>query len=321
MRDRQPLAALGRPTRSVARWLAARHPLDLSRRLDSLVFVAGSGRSGTTWLAQLVNADNRFRVIFEPFNPRLGPDGAELLPRYVPPDAEADGLRRAFEPYLLGRAGNAWTGQYNLRAVATRRLIKDIHSNLRLGWFRRRFEPFPILLIVRHPFAVALSQIRIGLALELPYYLADERLLADHLRPFEQQMRAARSEFARRVFQWCVETFVPLRQFRGTREVTVVLYERLLAEPEAVLEPIFRRLSLPMTPDLRARVLQPAVTTWRDDAASPRLPADAAADCRRRLDALETAEGLAALELFGLDRLYGAGPDPLTDDPLSIPTS
>jgi hypothetical protein len=243
-----------------------------------------------------------------------------LLPRYVPSEADGKRLQRAFEPYLLGKAGNRWTGQYNLRAVATRRLIKDIHSNLRLGWFRRRFDPFPILLVVRHPFAVALSQMRIGLALELPFYLDDANLLADHLAPFERTIRAARNEFLRRVFQWCVETYVPLREFSKTRGVTVVLYEHLVAEPEPVLEPILTQLGVPKSPDLLARVLHPAVTTWRDPADSLRLPSDAMLDWKRRLDPADAADGLAALELFGLDRLYDANPEPLTDDPFSVVT-
>ena len=245
---RGPGAKAARKRRSFVRWIETAHPLDVNRSLESLVFVAGSGRSGTTWLGQLLNAENGFRFIFEPFNPRLGADGAELLPRYVPPEERDAGLRDEFLRYLHGRAGNAWTGQYNLRMLSSRRLIKDIHSNLRLGWFRRCFEPFPIVLVVRHPFAVAVSQLRIGLALELPYYLADSKLIADHLAPFENALRGARSEFAQRVLQWCVETYVPLRQLRESQRVTIVLYERLVADPQAVLEPIFRQLGLTMTP-------------------------------------------------------------------------
>lgn len=33
------------------------------------VLIAGTGRSGTTWLSGLVNHDRRYRDVFEPFNP------------------------------------------------------------------------------------------------------------------------------------------------------------------------------------------------------------------------------------------------------------
>lgn len=309
---------MARQRRSFVRWIETAHPLDVNRSLESLVFVAGSGRSGTTWLGQLLNAENRFRFIFEPFNPHLGADGAELLPRYVRPEERDTQLRDEFLRYLHGRAGNAWTGQYNLRMLSSRRLIKDIHSNLRLGWFRRCFEPFPIVLVVRHPFAVAVSQLRIGLAFELPYYLADSKLIADHLAPFENALREARSEFAQRVFQWCVETYVPLRQLRESQSVTIVLYERLVSDPQAVLEPIFRQLGLTMTPALLARVLLPAATTWRHGEDELRTPSEAATAWQRQVDPRDVEEGIEALQLFGLHRLYGQGVEPLMDDPFAV---
>ena len=33
------------------------------------VFLAGTGRSGTTWLAGLINHDQSYRDVFEPFHP------------------------------------------------------------------------------------------------------------------------------------------------------------------------------------------------------------------------------------------------------------
>ena len=40
--------------------------LDTDKRLENTVLVAGSGRSGTTWLAQILNFRKEFRMIFEP---------------------------------------------------------------------------------------------------------------------------------------------------------------------------------------------------------------------------------------------------------------
>jgi len=56
---------------------------DLSRWFSSLVFVAGTGRSGTTWLAQLLNANDQFRLIVEPFHPEFGVRVTRNLPRYI----------------------------------------------------------------------------------------------------------------------------------------------------------------------------------------------------------------------------------------------
>jgi hypothetical protein len=281
------------------------HPLDLNRRFDSLVFVAGSGRSGTTWLAQLINAGNEYRVIFEPFNPRLGPLRDLAIPSYIPRQTPAPKLATVFRRVLLGKVGNRWTGLYNLRLVSTRRIIKDIHSNLRLAWLRERFPHFPIVLIVRHPCAAAVSQRRIGMALELPQYLQEPRLIEDHLEPFEAAMRGARSEFEQRIFQWCVETYVPLRQLSGTDDVDIVLYEDLLADPESELGRVLARLGKTLTPALLARVLLPSATTWRTERDSR-----SSEPWHEALTREEVSRAVEILELFGLDRLYDGSPRP-----------
>jgi len=40
---------------------------------NDVVFVSGSGRSGTSWLANLCNYRNDFRYLFEPLNPAVLP--------------------------------------------------------------------------------------------------------------------------------------------------------------------------------------------------------------------------------------------------------
>ena len=37
---------------------------------DDVVLISGSGRSGTSWLANICNYKNDFRYIFEPLNPK-----------------------------------------------------------------------------------------------------------------------------------------------------------------------------------------------------------------------------------------------------------
>ena len=36
--------------------------------IKNTIFIAGSGRSGTTWLMEMINYKNQFRPIFEPFH-------------------------------------------------------------------------------------------------------------------------------------------------------------------------------------------------------------------------------------------------------------
>src|SRR5580704_5098197 len=121
--------------------------------------VSGMGRSGTTWLAELLNYRNDQRLLFEPFDHQrvalavnftdhqyLRADDAD--PRYLAPArAIVTGLLR--DPFV---------DQHNRRLVCGRRIIKEVRANLILKWLHTQFPGMPIVLIVRHPFAVAVSR-------------------------------------------------------------------------------------------------------------------------------------------------------------------
>jgi hypothetical protein len=102
--------ALGRAKRKIA----SRCVLDLGRGFDSLVFLAGTGRSGTTWLA--VDADNSARVVFEPCMPDVGAFGAHVPPQYIRPEEDDPKLVEGVCDVLLDRVASVrWTGRSNNR--------------------------------------------------------------------------------------------------------------------------------------------------------------------------------------------------------------
>lgn len=306
------LAGASRPDRlgRLRRRLAAAHPLDFNRTFDSLLFVAGTGRSGTTWLADLLNADGRYRVIFEPFRTKWGVLGERRLPRYIRPSNDDPELTETVRRVLLARfKSNQWTARGNDRLISTRRIIKDVDSNLRLAWFRARFPSFPLVLIVRHPCGVAGSRARLGDAGTLDMFLTDRDLVADHLAPHVDRLRQLDSPFALAVARWCIETYVPLRQLGEGLEVEVVLYEQLVADPVAVVSGLLDRLGLPKPRRLADRVAVPSLTAYRPDA-----PLDSAAlavdEWTRRVSDDDAAQAVELLRAFGLDWLYGEDPQP-----------
>jgi hypothetical protein len=40
---------------------------DLNNDFRNTIFLAGTGRSGTTWLSNIINYKNEYRYMFEPF--------------------------------------------------------------------------------------------------------------------------------------------------------------------------------------------------------------------------------------------------------------
>jgi hypothetical protein len=268
------------------------------------VFLAGSGRSGTTWLSEVINYKGAYRYVFEPFNPaRVRAFGHFRSKQYLRPDD----VREAFlEPARLALSGDLkdpWTDRFNTKFVARRRLIKDIRANLLLGWMRANFPGMPIVLLLRHPCAVVSSRLALGWKDNLGETMAQEDLVEDFLLPVEAEIRAARNDFERHLFLWSIDNYVPLRQFaRG--EIHLVYYEDLLENPEDGLRSLFGFLGEDMDDRVYGRLGRPSPLSRRG---APLLSVDG---WRAHVSARQLERACEILALFGLDRVYGEGPMP-----------
>ena len=278
----------------------------------SSVFLAGGGRSGTTWIAQILNFDNSYRMMFEPFYPQEVPlcrtFGSAL---YLRPN-DLDPNRREIAGRVLdGRLKNGWVDQYNHRWHATRRLIKDIRTNLFLRWINVHFPGMPIILLWRHPLATVASRMSLDWKTQANSYLSQPALVEDHLAGVADEYRAATDPFDQQVFRWCIEASVPLRQF-APGEIHLAFYERFVTEPQAAVAGIFRHigriydekaLSMLMKPSSQTRRHKSAIVSggpvldqWRDMISPERI--------RRAVH---------ILSLFGLDRIYNEATMPDVD--------
>jgi hypothetical protein len=279
--------------------------IDLDRDHRSSVFLAGSGRSGTTWLSEIINHRNGYRLVFEPFHPgKVGICRNLRRKQYLRPDDRREEYLGPARRILSGGLRSYWTDRFNRKFVARRRLIKDIRANLLLGWMRENFPGMPIVLLLRHPCAVATSRLALGWRDNLPQTMEQEDLVEDFLLPVEAEIRDARGSFERHVFSWCIENYVPLMQF-GPGEIHLAFYENFVVHPEDEIHNLFAFLgedfdgrvyrALRRPSPLSREGKSPSVDAWRRCVTNPQLE--------------RTVE---ILGLFGLDRVYGGGamPDP-----------
>jgi len=267
------------------------------------VFLAGTGRSGTTWVEDILNAQRSYRVLFEPFHAKRVPELREWSYRqYLRPGERAEKYLGPARRILRGQLRNAWVDQFNERHFVRRRLIKDIRANLLLRWIRENFPEIPIVLLMRHPCAVASSKLLEKWDTHLSDLLDQSELVEDHLQPFATAMRGARDDFERHVFLWCVENYVPLRQFaRG--EIHVCFYEHFCADLEAEGKALYAYLGREFDPGLLDLARRPsAMARPRSAVCTNEDPIDA---WRQRITPARIRRAVEILELFGLDRIYG----------------
>ncbi len=247
--------------------------------------IAGSGRSGTTWVLDALATANKMRPVFEPLHPKVSKFGERYGHRALAPDELHPELQRFLEDVCAGHKERLWT-QYRcqrhflvpspadlrtitdvaslghrwrkflqevpgLAKMSTRRepLVKCIWANLMLGWLSRQCK-FRIVLVVRHPGAVAESELRNAWSAKfaLDRFRGDRKLheltngrywalLEQKLTPIEELAAQWLIEN-----QWSIET-------APANGVTVVFYERLKSLRDSEWERIQKAFDLQCMPD------------------------------------------------------------------------
>ncbi len=200
------------------------------RALSNTVLLTGSGRSGTTWLANIIAANPNFRIIFEPFDYRRVPEarGMPLMP-YMRPDESYPEWEAYLSQVMKGRIHNPWVNRMGNRWWARRRLVKTIRANLMLLRIDRMFRT-PIVFMTRHPCAVVLSRMRLKWDTHIEEFLAQPRLTEDHLDRYMPQIASSTTEVQRQAVMWCIENLIPLRSLESSGWIFTT-YERLFCQP------------------------------------------------------------------------------------------
>jgi Sulfotransferase domain len=301
------------------RWLAyllqrsySEFYVDLNRDYRNSVFLAGSGRSGTTWVSAIINYKNEYRYVFEPFHSRKVEicKGFEHS-QYLRPEDRREAFLRPARTILSGGLRSRWSDHLQRRFVSGRRLIKEVRANLMLGWIRANFPEMPIVFVLRHPCAVANSRtyLRRRWKPSLEDFLSQKELVEDFLEPFLGEMRSARTDFERHVFSWCIENYVPLKQL-GSGEIHLIFYENLCEDPEGEVKRLFAFLSKGFDESVLQKMKQPSQFSRPGSAvlAGERL----VGGWRKHVTDAQLQRAIEILGLFGLDKVYSeeAMPNP-----------
>jgi hypothetical protein len=286
---------------------------DLNPDPAAAVVVAGTGRSGTAWIANIINYANDYRYLFEPFNPYKTQEIKHFRYRqYLRPADEDPAFVLPARLVLGGAVSNAWVDQFNRRVVSRRRVIPEIRANLMLKWMRNRFPETPIVWLLRHPCADANSRMQLGWQTHLDEILNQPSLLDDLIGEFRSHIESARTEFEKHIYLWCVENYVPFRQL-APYDVHVATYEGFCERPKFEFDRLFKYLKRPYRRDVFSQLYRPTVLSREESAI---VTGSNLIDAWRQWVTPEQIErAVEILALFGLDRVYGAESMPKLIDP------
>ncbi len=266
------------------------------------IFLAGTGRSGTTWLEEILNYNNSFRIMFEPFHSKKVSILKEWNYRqYLRPDNQEEKYLRPANFILNGRIRNKWIDHLNTKHLTSHRIIKDIRANLILNWIKKNFPEIPIIFIIRHPCAVANSKIKLDWDIDLGNYLQQNKLMKDFLNPFKEQLENVIDTFEKHIFMWCIENYIPLRQF-NKGEILIVFYESLCKNPEKEAERVFAFLGKNVPVNILQIASNPSKLSRKDSAiVSGENPLNL---WRKYITKKQIKRALEILSIFGLNTVY-----------------
>jgi hypothetical protein len=284
--------------------------VDLGGGPEDTVLVAGSGRSGTTWVEELLNRNNDFRILFEPF---WGKQVREVRHfsdhQYLPPGNDDPLFVEPVGRILSGRVRNRWIDHQNTARLPRRRLVKEIRANNWLGWAADHWPRMKVVFIVRHPIAVVSSGKSLGWDDGLGRLLAQPNLLSDWLdADGEEYVRSLTDPWQRAIARWCIENLVPFRTLGPTR-ATLVLYEALASRSEAEIDRILEAVGQRRDERLAEATVRPSRLARSGTSPATANPTDrwlASVNAMQRRQAVDVIERLGFGEVFGDDPMPDA---------------
>ncbi len=290
--------------RRVVQEFGSRFYVNPDTDLRKSILVAGTARSGTTWLGDLIASQIPCRILFEPFNPNLVPEyrGFRYF-QYMRPGSENSEFRAFARMVFTGEIRNRWVDRQNERIVSEYRLIKEIRANLALKWLHDNFPEIPIIFLMRHPCAVVASRMELGWATDsdIQPFLSQPDLMGDYLCDYREFIRNAKTEEEKHAIIWSISNLVPLKQFQPG-ELKIIYYEHLCTQPEIVVPAIFTSMDQRYDATAMDKINRPSQTSRKTSAVVNGK--DQISHWKQKLTPLQIDNILRVVEKFGLGDLY-----------------
>ncbi len=222
-----------------------KYHMNLSKNsIYNTIILAGIPRSGTTWLAQTLNYDTRYRLIYEPFHKRVDyPSRVIKENQYIHETDETEKYVENLKYILGGQIRHKHTDYANSKLFYRKILVKIVRGNFLLKWIHNLFPENKIIYILRHPFSTALSQQKRKIRLNFDEILAQKQLMKEFLtEPLDNIRINDLNEFEKYILYWSINNFVVLEQFQK-KKIYIIKYEDIFENHKEEIKNIFGYLN------------------------------------------------------------------------------
>lgn len=278
---------------------------DVNGDIGKSIIIAGVGRSGTTWLANMIASQLPCRIMWEPFNPHAVEAFSKFNDfQYLRTTDPAPELYNFARTVLRGDIRHNWIDREIGRILVDYRIVKEIRANLFLNWLHKSFPSVPLIFIVRHPCAVVLSRMEAnwGANEDLRALISQSELMEDYLHDRWDIIEGARSTESKHAVLWAIQNLIPIKQF-GHEHLSIVFYENLCLKPEEEIPRIFQIIGHEFRTSVYKHLDVPSRTTMRTSAVVTND--DKVARWKELLSGKQINDILSVVRDFDLEYIYG----------------
>ena len=291
------------------------------------IFLFSTRRSGSTLLRDLIYSQTGFNYIDQPFDltqynwhvrqlPQAGLGQFITLTESEAKKVEAyiDGLLK--RKFVFRSQWQFWDGRYHWQWE--RFVVKILTAKSLIHWFENVFEnKIKIVYMTRHPIPTSLSIIKRKWPTTTDAYLNNEvfvdSFLTNKMVALAEKTVRSGNLLENHVLNWCLENFIPLKDWQNNDWVTVS-YEKLLAEPHASVQRLCSRLGLDEPEKMIATLNIPTRTAVAEsrqtilaEGAKTRLDS-----WQKKIDSKDIGNINLLLETFEIDLYQAHKPLPLS---------
>ena len=225
------------------------------------ILIIGHGRSGTTWVGNILSAARRVLYYFEPCHPTVsGQGGFDIWFRYIRPGEHDELFERILDPVFRGlpAPSRRWNRVHWHRWLPGYRItLKEVASLMAVEWLYERYNP-AVLVVVRHQCSVILSELRQGTPVDrsMQELFKQPTLFEDHLAPYRVMMESVSTPIEILAAIWGARHRVVANALLRHPEWRVTFYEELCADPEGEFKQLIRHFGLPWTNSMEQFVIE-----------------------------------------------------------------
>jgi len=192
------------------------------KEFNKHLIIVGSARSGTSWLAETIAAQHRYRLLFEPEHEFNTKQGKLICDKNITPQNASPQIEKYLSKVFSNRIDNDWIAQCSNRKykrhlwplIPQKIITKFVRANLAAHYMNAHFQ-IPVIHLLRNPYDVLHSQQRVKFPwlYNMSHFQMQEELVDLVFSKFAIDLKDLHkySEIEILAVRWCLENLIPLQ--------------------------------------------------------------------------------------------------------------